>query len=117
MFRNLGGWGGEQKLEIFDPKFVSALRPKTGYAQVLAMPGHKSHGEMEKVMKNVEIRPADIGDAEDILKIYAYYVTETAISFEYDVPTLDDFKGRMEKILEKYPYFVAVCDNRVVGYA
>ena len=23
----------------------------------------------------------------------------------------------MEKILEKYPYFVAVCDNRVVGYA
>ena len=64
------------------------------------MPGHKSHAEMEKVMKNVEIRPADIGDAEDILKVYAYYVTETAISFEYDVPTLDDFKGRMEKILE-----------------
>lgn len=68
-------------------------------------------------MDNMEIRAADIGDAEEILKIYAYYVEETAISFEYDVPSLDEFRGRMERTLERYPYFAAVRENHIVGYA
>ncbi|MCM1386583.1 MAG: GNAT family N-acetyltransferase [Bacillus sp. (in: Bacteria)] len=68
-------------------------------------------------MNDITIRSANIQDAADILKIYEYYVKETAISFEYDVPTLDEMKARITKTLRKYPYFVAVQNNRIIGYA
>ena len=37
-------------------------------------------------MNDVAIRLASVDDAEELLKIYAYYVEHTAVSFEYDVP-------------------------------
>ncbi len=40
------------------------------------------------------IRNAEKEDAEKILAIYSYYVKNTAISFELDVPSLDEFQGR-----------------------
>ena len=46
-----------------------------------------------------EVRDATLGDAESILKIYDYYVKTTAITFEYDPPTLAEFEDRMEKII------------------
>ena len=58
-------------------------------------------------MNDITIRNASIHDAADILHVYEYYVTDTAISFEYDVPTLDEMKARITKTLQKYPYFVA----------
>ncbi|MBR6683642.1 MAG: GNAT family N-acetyltransferase [Firmicutes bacterium] len=39
-------------------------------------------------MENIVIRSATVKDAEALLNIYAYYVKNTAITFEYDVPTL-----------------------------
>ena len=39
-------------------------------------------------MENIIIRTATVEDAEEILNIYAYYVKNTAITFEYDVPSL-----------------------------
>ena len=65
----------------------------------------------------VTLRVATVDDAAALLNIYAPYVTDTAITFEYDVPELDDFKGRIEHTLKKYPYFVAVCAGQIVGYA
>ena len=65
----------------------------------------------------VEIRLATINNTKDILKIYEYYVLNTAISFEYNVPTVVEFKNRIENTLKKYPYLVALIDNKVVGYA
>ena len=59
----------------------------------------------------IRIRPATEADAEEILNIYAPYVTDTAITFEYDVPTLEEFTGRIRHTLEKYPYLVAVKDG------
>ncbi|MCQ2555039.1 MAG: N-acetyltransferase family protein [Clostridia bacterium] len=56
-------------------------------------------------------------DTEDLLKIYAPYVTDTAITFEYDVPSFEEFKGRIEDISSKYPYIKAVQDGKTVGYA
>ena len=38
----------------------------------------------------IKIRPATEADAAEILNIYAPYITDTAITFEYDVPTLED---------------------------
>lgn len=63
------------------------------------------------------VRTAKLSDAEDILSIYAPYVELTAITFEYDVPSLDEFKGRIEKTLEKFPYLVAEDEDGIVGYA
>lgn len=68
-------------------------------------------------MENIEIRIAGLCDCKEILEIYAYYVTNTAITFEYDVPTEAEFRARMEKTLQKYPYLVAVRDGEILGYA
>ena len=58
-------------------------------------------------MENVNIRVASPDDAEKLLEIYAPYVEKTAITFEYDVPTVHEFKKRIENTLERYPYLVA----------
>ena len=68
-------------------------------------------------MKFVIIRNARTEDAGRILEIYAYYVENTAISFECDVPALENFKNRMLRTMEKYPYLVAEEDGVVQGYA
>ena len=67
--------------------------------------------------ERVQIRTARPDDAAALLEIYAPYVTDTAITFEYEIPTQAEFASRIEKTLEKYPYFVAEVDGRPVGYA
>ena len=67
--------------------------------------------------KQVKLRIATIQDAAALLDIYAPYVENTAITFEYDVPTLEEFTGRIRHTLEKYPYLVAVRDSEIIGYA
>ncbi len=63
------------------------------------------------------IRMATEADAEDILKIYAPYVTDTAITFEYDVPSAMEFSRRIRDTLQMYPYIVMLEKNRIIGYA
>ncbi len=65
----------------------------------------------------IEIRSATPDDAAELLKIYSYYVTDTAVSFEYAVPTPNEFRNRIARTLEDYPYLVAERDGRIVGYA
>lgn len=65
----------------------------------------------------VIVRDAELKDAERILEIYAYYVQNTAISFEYDVPTLSEFQNRMINTMKKYPYLVIEKDGSIQGYA
>ena len=63
------------------------------------------------------IRPASLEDAEALLDIYAYYVENTAITFEYTTPSLEEFRRRIAGTLQKYPYLCAVRDGQVLGYA
>ena len=72
---------------------------------------------MNKTEDKITIRQATEADAEELLKIYAPYVTDTAITFEYEVPTLEEFIGRIRHTLQKYPYLVAVEENEIIGYA
>ncbi len=65
----------------------------------------------------IRIREAQVSDAKTILNIYGYYVKNTAISFEYEVPELDEFQARMKNVMKKYPYLVAEVDGEVKGYA
>lgn len=68
-------------------------------------------------MQTIHIRIATATDAKELLDIYAPYVEETAISFEYDVPSLDEFRSRITNTLQKYPYLVAEKDGEILGYA
>ncbi len=63
------------------------------------------------------IRPVQLSDAAAIRAIYQPYVTETAITFEVDVPTVQEFESRIAKTLTQFPYLVAEVDGKVVGYA
>lgn len=63
------------------------------------------------------LRIARLSDAARLVEIYAPYVTDTAITFEYEVPSVEEFRGRIEKTLEKYPYIVAEQNGRIMGYA
>ncbi|MBQ6580117.1 MAG: GNAT family N-acetyltransferase, partial [Oscillospiraceae bacterium] len=53
-----------------------------------------------------KIRFATEKDAEAILKIYAPYIEKTAITFEYEVPSLSEFSKRIAEIQKKYPWIV-----------
>lgn len=64
------------------------------------------------------IRMATKEDAKAILAIYAPYVKETAITFEYEVPTLENFEARISQTLARYPYLVAENEQGdVIGFA
>jgi len=67
----------------------------------------------EKMM--LTIRPANLADAQAIQVIYAPYVEKTAITFEVDVPTVQEFESRITKTLTQFPYLVAEVDGKVVG--
>lgn len=68
-------------------------------------------------MIDLEIREAALQDAGRLLEIYAPYVERTAVSFEYDVPTVEEFRRRIEQTTQRYPYLVALAGGRIVGYA
>ncbi len=63
------------------------------------------------------IRSAEAGDAERLLEIYSYYIENTAITFEYDVPSAEAFRARIERTLQKYPYLVLEEEGTILGYA
>ncbi|MGN0633231.1 MAG: GNAT family N-acetyltransferase [Oscillospiraceae bacterium] len=57
-------------------------------------------------------------DAAKLLEIYAPYVEETAVSFEYKVPSVEEFAERIRTVSSKYPYIKAVDNNgEILGYA
>lgn len=68
-------------------------------------------------VEELQIRVGTTEDAEALLKIYQPYVEKTAVTFEYEVPTLEEFRERIDKILKKYPVLVAECGGEILGYA
>ena len=74
-------------------------------------------GKTDRTDTKVQIRIATPFDAKEILDIYVPYIEQTAITFEYEVPSLEAFTRRVEQTLVKYPYLVAEQDGRLVGYA
>ena len=67
--------------------------------------------------EKISIRAVRLEDAAELLRIYAPYVENTAITFEYDVPDEAEFAGRIRCVLEKYPYLAAERDGKIIGYA
>ncbi len=63
------------------------------------------------------IRFVQKADAARILGIYEPYVKETAITFEYESPSLAEMQNRIKKISADYPYIVCLLDEKIIGYA
>lgn len=63
------------------------------------------------------IRLAKPGDAPQISAIYGHYAQETAITFDYDTPTADEFAERIVQNSRMYPWLVVEQDGIILGYA
>lgn len=63
------------------------------------------------------IRVATVDDAEGMLEIYTPVVLATAISFEYEPPSLGAMRQRIRDTLETHPWLVYEQQGRIGGYA
>ena len=63
------------------------------------------------------IRFATEADIPAILDIYGPYVLHTAVSFEYSIPTLEEFTERFRSVTAQFPWLVWEEDGSVLGYA
>ena len=63
------------------------------------------------------IRFAREEDLPQLLEIYGPYVLKTTATFEYDVPSIEEFRSRISHTLERYPYLAAVQGESILGYA
>ena len=63
------------------------------------------------------IRIANEADVEQMLAIYAPYVENTTATFEYTVPTKEEFSARFREITRQFPWLVWEEDGTVLGYA
>ena len=69
------------------------------------------------MVRTIAVRRAVEEDAAAVVRIYAPYVEQTAISFEETVPTVDEMAARIRKCRTRWQWLVAEIDSQVVGYA
>jgi L-amino acid N-acyltransferase YncA len=70
-----------------------------------------------RVVRTITVRPAVEDDAAGLVRIYAPYVEQTAISFEEIVPAADEMAARIKKCCTRWQWLVAEIGDEVVGYA
>ena len=63
------------------------------------------------------IREATEDDAPALREIYAYYVKNTAATFEYQPPSVEEFSARIENARKRYPYLLIEHDFEILGFA
>ena len=68
-------------------------------------------------MGEPSIRIVCEADAGEILDIYAPYIINTAVTFEYVVPELEQFQMRIKEISADYPYLVCQLNDKIISYA
>ena len=67
--------------------------------------------------RNITLRIAVPDDARALVAIYAPYVLNTAVTYEYEVPSAVEFRRRIVHTLENYPYVVAEVDGEIFSGA
>ncbi|SFU76869.1 phosphinothricin acetyltransferase [Clostridium sp. DSM 8431] len=63
------------------------------------------------------IRNVRITDAEEITKIYNYYIAETVVTFETEEITNDEMENRIVKKIKSNPWIVYEEKGKILGYA
>ena len=65
----------------------------------------------------MSVRMAKEEDIAQILEIYGPYILNTAVSFEYTVPSLEAFTQRYRAITDQFPWLVWEERGQILGYA
>ena len=68
-------------------------------------------------MEAFHIRRALPEDAAQLLAIYRWYVENTAVSFEHEPPTEEEFRARICYYSRRYPYLCITEGDVIVGFA
>ena len=63
------------------------------------------------------IRLATEDDCVSLLEVYEEFISNTAVTFEVEVPSVSEFGKRITKVLEKHPWLVCEINREIVGYA
>jgi phosphinothricin acetyltransferase len=64
------------------------------------------------------IRLADEDDAAQVRAIYAPFCSDDShVSFEFEVPTVEEIRRRIASTLERYPWLVCDDSGVILGYA
>ncbi|MEM7645433.1 MAG: GNAT family N-acetyltransferase [Pseudomonadota bacterium] len=69
------------------------------------------------MLMNPHIRFARLGDCPQMIELYRPYIEESAISFETETPTIQEFSDRFQRITERYPWLVFEKSGEILGYA
>jgi len=66
----------------------------------------------------MKLRLAAPDDAAPILGIYGPYIESTSLTFETEVPTVEQFSNRIQGYLEEWPWLVCETNEELIaGYA
>ena len=66
---------------------------------------------------NHTIRSVRPDDARALSEIYRYYVENTAVTFEYEAPTVSEFLSRINAYTKHYPYLCIEAEGELLGFA
>ncbi len=64
-----------------------------------------------------QLRLARAEDAQGLLAIYGPIVESTTISFETEVPSVQEMQERVANTLRDFPWLVSELDGQIAGYA
>jgi phosphinothricin acetyltransferase len=71
-----------------------------------------------RAMSSLEIRPASVADMPSVTEVYEHEVRLGTATFELIPPDLAEMTRRFRALTDGgFPYFVAVLEGRIVGYA
>lgn len=66
----------------------------------------------------ITLRSAVPEDAAKLVEIYKPYILQTAVTYEYEVPSEEEFAGRIAQTLDSgFPYLIAEQNGCIIGYA
>ena len=68
-------------------------------------------------MERFTVRTVTPEDAQALLDIYSWYVENTAVSFELEPPTVEEFRARIAYYRRRYPYLCVTQGDVIVGFA
>ena len=68
-------------------------------------------------MEDIIIRKVKLSDAKRLVEIYDYYVKNTAITYDYETPSINEFENKIKNITNKYPFLVIIKNKKILGYA
>ena len=72
---------------------------------------------MKTIIINLNIRPAQLEDADQLCEIYNHYVTDSVVTFDTELKKTEAFREEMIETMSTLPYYVAEKDGKILGYA